>query len=180
MNVRPLETWSIFMSLVRTTKLLLRIYSSILIPACSLDCFLGSKVDLADNWGFKKVNKRKQSPKIAQHHGQLTVLFSNSWLCEQLGRKVFMLALSCLVISPQQHRAVGDAAIFTPCHPWETWIFNLVSWSAQVSFSVGSLIFRSPSQHGFLFHSVLRDFVPKTRKGLNWRVWPGYLYYSVA
>lgn len=58
-------------------------------------------------------------------------------------------------------------------------IFSLSS-STQASFSVGSLIFWSLSQHGFLFHSVLRHCVSKTRKGINWRVWPEYLYYSVS
>lgn len=53
-------------------------------------------------------------------------------------------------------------------------IFSLPR-STQISFSVDSLIFLSLSQHGFLFHSVLRHFVSKTRKGLNWRILAGYL-----
>ena len=149
---------------------------SILIPACSMDCFLPSNVCLADNWDLNQSNNRKQAPSDAAPLPGHCAVHSH-WALWATQRKGSTLALLCLLSAPKQHWAVGDAAIFTPCHPWESQRFNLSSMKHSSILSAGSLIFSSLSQHGFLFHSVHRDFVSKTRKGINVRVWAGYLCY---
>lgn len=57
---------------------------------------------------------------------QLMVLFSHSWLWEQLGEKVPHQLSSALLSAAKHHQPVGDAAIFPPCHPWEGWSFYLL------------------------------------------------------
>lgn len=55
---------------------------------------------------------------------QLAALFIHAGLCGRI-RKVSMLALFCPVISPKQHWAGWWGYQATPCHPWESWKFNL-------------------------------------------------------
>lgn len=118
--------------------------------------FPQSKVCFADNWDLKKSNKRKQVKWCSLVTSSLT--FGHAGLCERQGEKA-LWALFCLLSAPKQHWAVYDGAIATPCHPWESWRFNLpLPLSTQVSCSAGSLIFLPSLSMVCLSHSVHRHF----------------------
>ena len=137
-----MRVWDIFLSLARITKILLKASLSILIPACSIDPFPQSKICFTGTGDLKKSNKRKRAPSDASLLPACHSIYS-CWALWAI-RKVSMLALFRLLSAPKQQWAVGDGAIITPCHPWESWKFNLLSST------VGSLIFPSLSQHASL------------------------------
>ena len=159
------RVWDIFLS----SKILLKACLSILIPACSTDRFPQSKVCFADSGDLKKSNKRKQAPNDAA----LLPAHCAVWSCWALWaiRKGSTLALFCLLSAPRQHWAVGDGAIVSPCHPWESWRFNLPS-----SMKRSSVLFCRQLDFPFplsacLSASVYRHCVSKTRRRIILRVW---------
>lgn len=145
-----------------------------------MDRFLQSKVCLADNWDLKKSNKRKQTSNGAV---LLTAHFAiwSCWALWATRRKGSPWALFCLLSAPKQHWAVYDGAITTPCHPWESWRFNLPSSMKHSSVLLcWQLDFPYLLSAWFVFHSVHRHF--DSLSGFwcniyNVSIWDGYVRY---
>lgn len=140
-----------------------------------MDCFTQSKIGLADNWDLKKTNKGNKLQWHSSNASSPCCLVAGG--CVGNLEERLHIGFICLLISPKQHRAVGDTAISTPWHHEKARDLSFsLPRSTQVSFSVGSLSF-SPSLSMASCFILYWDFISKTTKGINWKLWPGYLCY---